>query len=310
MEEYPYDRDSFFVQEHDFSNSIGDILKEVQDEVPFDSRDVIHHESSCMDGRWSDSTHDQSYIQSYDLFADDLTFSHADGSSIQPRLPKVDETVTSRKPATTLACAWPDCKVSTKRKTDLIRHINTRHFPTYSFPCQVSGCNRSFYRKDKLQEHERHSHHSEVLVSQRDVSKTTTQAVNDILALHDDESICLSTKDTILDESGSRSLGCWKFDLPGFDLDPQRSTPATEDSGGPSDDLSRTSDGLSRRGSLSTKSTSSYRTISSRNLSELRSASQVSGLACPFRKHNRQEYAIHKYKSCATSKWATVHRVK
>src|SRR5277367_1871465 len=97
MEEYPYDRDLFFVQEHDFSSSIDDILKEIH-KVPFDSRDVIHHESSCMDD-------DQSYIQS---FADDLAFSHADGSSIQPRLPKVDETATSRKPATTLACAWPD----------------------------------------------------------------------------------------------------------------------------------------------------------------------------------------------------------
>jgi len=308
MEEYHYNHDLHFLQD-DFLNSIDGIWKEVQDEVQFDWRDGIHHESSCVDGRRSDSTHDQSYIQSCDPFADDLSFSHTDGSSIQPRLPKVDEAVTSRKPATTLACAWPDCKVSTKRKTDLIRHINTRHLPAHSFPCQVSGCNRSFYRKDKLQEHERHSHHSEVLVSQRDGSKTTTQAVNNILALHDDESICPSTKDTILDESGSRSLGGWKFGSD-FDLDPQRSTPATEGSGGPSDDLSRTSDGLSRRGSLSTKSTSSYRTISSKRISKLRSASQIRGLACPFRKHNRQEYAIHKYKSCATSKWATVHRVK
>jgi hypothetical protein len=310
MEEYLYDRDPPFqelstpqVQEDDFHSTIDSILEEVRDEGSFDLMHLIHNKSSYSDGRWSDSTQDQSLIPFYNSFVEYPELNHEAASSVQPKLSKADESLASRK-STALSCAWPDCKVSTKRQSDLTRHVNTVHFPAHIFQCKVIGCNKHFYRKDKLQDHERH--HSKIL---KGISKTTNQSGNDALSLRNDE-------------SGSSSLGCLREILKpngiqDFDLDSQRSTPATEDSGGPSEDLSRTSEGLSRENSISTKSTSSFRTISSRNLSDLHSASQAREInlprrsfACPFRKHNRREYDIHKHKSCAMSGWATVHRMK
>ena len=54
---------------------------------------------------------------------------------------------TSEKPH---ACPF-DCGKSFRRKGDMERHAGVHSDPTLL--CHVAGCNRSFYRKDKLDEH-------------------------------------------------------------------------------------------------------------------------------------------------------------
>jgi len=307
------------VQEQGFQNTMDDDLfltgvwtrdggEQTTDDFPTSLKDTRHGPF----GFWSAAP--AMYDQSNITFPENLAFSHTDGSSIQAKSPKVDEIVASHKSAETLECAWPGCRLSFRRKTDLTRHVNSKHFPVRCYICTVAGCNRTFHRKDKLRDHERCWHHSEIATSQKDTSATaTTQAANDAQDLQGGF-LGLDTEDHTCDEMDPRPSFLRQFDE---QVRLTWSSPATEGSCGQSEDSSRASDGLSRKDSISTRSTSSRRTVSSKNRSELRPATWVreigrAGLrfACPFRKHDRHEYDIHRYRVCATSGWISVARVK
>jgi hypothetical protein len=72
-----------------------------------------------------------------------------------PRTPQLNHHPTS------FQCKWQGCRSSRhfRREADLIRHIRTIHISPYAHPCYVEGCDRSFGRKDHLQEHLRRCHH-------------------------------------------------------------------------------------------------------------------------------------------------------
>jgi uncharacterized C2H2 Zn-finger protein len=308
------------VPEQDFSNSLDDLLRGVWDgdggeqridDFPIGLKDAKQDPF----GLWSAPP------ATYNVtFPRNGAFSHDVGSSIQVRSPTVDEILASHNPAATpatpatLKCAWPGCRSSFRRKADLIRHVNSQHFPAHSYRCTVEGCTRTFYRRDKLRDHERHSHRSEVAPSQKDTSTTTTaRAANGardmrvgFLALNTEDRTYdgMDPQPSFLRQSDEQVRQTW-------------SSPATEASYDQSQDFSRTSDGLSGKDSVSTRSTSSHGTISSKNRSELRPAGWAGEIdntsrqfACPFRKHDRDKYDIHKHSVCAMSSWKSVARLK
>lgn len=301
------------VPEQDFSNSLDDLLRGVwdgdggvqrTDDFPID----LTAASQDPFGLWSAAP------ATYNItFPENLAFSHEDGSSIQATSTKVDEIVASNKSAATLKCAWPGCRSSFGRKADLMRHVNSQHFPAHSYRCAVKGCTRTFYRRDKLRDHERHSHRSEVAASQKDTSTTTARAVNDAQDMRV-EFLALDTEDRTYDEMDPQTSFLGQSDE---QVRQTWTSPATEVSYDQSQDFPRASDGLSGKDSVSTRSTSSHRTISSKNRSKLRPASWVGEIdnnsrqfACPFRKYDRDKYDIHRHSVCAMSSWKSVARLK
>lgn len=65
-------------------------------------------------------------------------------------------------PNAEIICSRLDCFRSFCRRSDLMRHINTKHMIVTKFCCPVSGCKRSreqsFTRKDKRDDHVRRTH--------------------------------------------------------------------------------------------------------------------------------------------------------
>jgi hypothetical protein len=145
--EYP---SALQIQEQGFRNTIDDDLlltgvwtrdggEQRTDDFPISLNDTRHGQFSFWPA--APATYDQSNI----TFPENPAFSHADGSSIQAKSPRVDEIMAPHKSAETLECAWPDCRLSFRRKTDLTRHVNSKHFPVRSYACTVAGCNRIFF---------------------------------------------------------------------------------------------------------------------------------------------------------------------
>ena len=252
-------------------------------------------------------------------FGQATAFHYADGSSNQAISPSLDETVPSQKSAEALPgerymCEWPACTTSFMRKGDLRRHVNHKHLPVLSFRCEAEGCNKTFRRRDKLREHERRSHDSEAHIPQKDLSATITRTLDNV------GSVGLGIEYHVPDVTDSSHSFWMQVDeqaRQGLNNDTQRSTPATEDSCGPSENFSTASDGFSRKDSISTRSTSSHRTISSKNRRELRSSRQLEEIdhakrrfACPYRKNNPHKYNIHNHLTCATSGYDSITRLK
>jgi hypothetical protein len=58
-------------------------------------------------------------------------------------------------------CVYTDCNISFARKSDLQRHIKSKHTSEPEFRCPIETCDRNtnaFSRKDKLDEHTRKTH--------------------------------------------------------------------------------------------------------------------------------------------------------
>jgi hypothetical protein len=58
-------------------------------------------------------------------------------------------------------CAYANCNLAFARKSDLARHVQTKHSDDRKYRCPISSCDHSitgFTRKDKLDEHTRKDH--------------------------------------------------------------------------------------------------------------------------------------------------------
>ena len=55
-----------------------------------------------------------------------------------------------------IQCTWPDCNATFGRPSEMRRHLK-KHLP-HSFECEVEGCSKTFYRKDKLEHHHANGH--------------------------------------------------------------------------------------------------------------------------------------------------------
>lgn len=55
-----------------------------------------------------------------------------------------------------IQCTWPDCNATFGRPSEMRRHLK-KHLP-HSFECEVEGCSKTFYRKDKLEHHHAKGH--------------------------------------------------------------------------------------------------------------------------------------------------------
>jgi Zinc finger, C2H2 type len=213
------------------------------------------------------------------------------------------------------SCDWPDCTTTFARRADYNRHLKERHLPVQRYMCTFLGCNKTYNRRDKLQSHERHSHNPEVCISEKDSSSAIPQTIHDIGSLDmifenhaSKEAATSSSSWTAVDEHAR---------FQDFNSDTNRSSPVADYSCGPSEDFFISSDEFSRKGSMSVTSTSSNRTVLSRNRIELLSTSQTEEtdhaerkFACPYRKHNPGKYNINNHRTCAASGWDSIPRVK
>jgi hypothetical protein len=55
------------------------------------------------------------------------------------------------------SCPWPTCNIqrSFRRRSDLLRHMESVHSGTRRFMCELPGCDKAYSRKDKLTAHKR-----------------------------------------------------------------------------------------------------------------------------------------------------------
>lgn len=54
-------------------------------------------------------------------------------------------------------CPWPTCNIqkSFRRRSDLLRHMESVHSGIRRFACDLPGCNKTYARSDKLTAHKR-----------------------------------------------------------------------------------------------------------------------------------------------------------
>jgi hypothetical protein len=224
-------------------------------------------------------------------------------------------------PPERLSCLWLGCNSSFRRQGDLQRHVRTKHVQPHSYKCAVIGCEKTFSRSDKFQGHLRTRHAAESSPLRRDASTVITRANYNPMSFPAFESFVTvfsnETKHHILDGSDpSGPIQMYRIPSQDPQSDRESSTPATEYSYAPMEESCGASDLNSNRGSISTRSKSPYKTITSnnRNTSRLSSRNQDNPsrrrFACPYQKHDPRTYNSYNYHICASSSWDSVSRVK
>jgi len=225
-------------------------------------------------------------------------------------------------PQERLSCERLGCKSSFTRQRDLQRHVISRHVQLRGHKCAITGCDGTFSRLDKLREHQRRKHAAELPSLWRDASITTTRAEHDnVQSLPNFECLVralnMEIEHPLVDGSG-RSIPKQMYTIAyqGPQSDRESSTPATEYSYGLIEESSGVSDLNSSGGSISTRSRSPCKAITSSNRDtvELSSRGQDDHtrrrFACPYQKHDPRTYNIRRYRTCASSGWDTLPRVK
>jgi hypothetical protein len=225
-------------------------------------------------------------------------------------------------PQERLLCERLGCNSSFTRQRDLHRHVISRHVQLRSYKCAITGCDGTFSRLDKLREHQRRKHAAELPSLRRDAPTATTRAEHDhAQSLPNFEYIVralnMEIEHPLADGSGhSIPKQMYRISYQGPQSDRESSTPATEYSYGLIEESSGVSDLNSSGGSISTRSRSPCKTITSNN----RDTAQLSSrgqddhtrrrFACPYQKHDPRTYNIRRYRACASSGWDTLPRVK
>lgn len=220
-----------------------------------------------------------------------------------------------------LSCDRPGCTSSFTRQADLQRHVISRHDKGRSYKCAVNGCEKTFYRQDKLLVHRRRQHTAEFPFLQSDVSPATLKAEHHQAQIHPDFEYFLNALDVGIDhapvDGSNYSIQEHVGRISGRDRqsNPESSTPATEYSV-LTEETSGASDLISSGGSISTRSRSPCKAISCSSNDTVNFSSQGQDectrrrFPCPYHKHDPQTYNIRRYRTCTLSSWDTLPRLK
>jgi hypothetical protein len=225
-------------------------------------------------------------------------------------------------PQERLSCERLGCNSSFTRQRDLQRHVISRHVQYRSYKCAITGCDGTFSRLDKLREHQRRKHAAELPSLRRDASTATTRAEHyQAQSLPNFEylvkALNMEIDHPLADGSGHsipKQMDRISYKRPQSDR--ESSTPATEYSYGLIEESSGVSNLNSRGGSISTRSRSPCKTITSNNRDTVHLCSRGQDdhtrrrFACPYQKHDPRTYNIRRYRTCASSGWDTLSRVK
>lgn len=227
-------------------------------------------------------------------------------------------------PQERLSCDRPGCNSSFTRQGDLERHVKSKHVKIRSYKCAITGCEKTFYRLDKLRDHQGRKHIAELpspfLGRNAPPPKNRADYGHAEVPLNIEHLVKAlnAERDHVLEDGSSDSIQNHMCRTPyrGQQNDRESSTPAMDYSYGLIEECSRVSDLNSSGGSMSTRSRSPCKTITSANSDTFNFSSRDQDdstqrlFACPYQKHDPRTYNSRRYRSCISSGWNKVTRVK